>query len=346
MRFNTHILLTALSLVLAAPAAEAVALPQDVMEFTRTTSPLTASQKQALQSFITSGVRSLRSDDPEKVVDAREEMLQPLNRVGTSPVFREAFGDMFVQEARPTLEGANPFNMHNAMIVLAHVRTGDSAEYLARALAENSSQNKNTAGRIAASSMLVMSLRTTPAELIRPRQFNSIIRMIATSASQEDSWVVLQHDFEALVEIGSNPDVPVEIRTNAIEQEAKVLKETLARISAGKATTLARSISPIVLMLRSQFISMEGGIRRTFVSNIQPALVNVIDAGDRAWGNLRSDATLEKSYGDAIYQATVLARLVAGGTQAPQSDPADYWRNGDRGSYSQTVQEWMKLGRS
>jgi hypothetical protein len=280
---------------------------------------------------------------PQEVVTARETLIKPLTRVGTSAVFREAFGDEFVKNAQQTLEGSKPFNAHNAFIVLAFVRTGDSAEYLARSLM--TSPTSNTGRRIAASSMLVLSLRTTPPELIRPRQFNSIIRSIVTGSAQETSWVVLQHEFEALVEIGSNPNVPDDIRAKAIEQEAHVLKTTLDRIAQGNSTQLARSISPIVLMLRSQFISLEGSIRRNFVTNIQPALVTVIDAGERAWGNIRSNAFLEKSYGDAIYQATVLARLVAGGTRAPSSDPADYWRSGDRGSYSQTVQEWMQLGR-
>jgi hypothetical protein len=326
-----------------APYALALAPMQDVSEFARTTSPLTSSQKKMLDTFIARGIRGLESDVPQEVINSRQTLIQPLTRIGTSAVFREAFCDMFLEKAREIFEGSEAFNSQNAFLVLAYVRTGDSTEFLARNL--NKSSISNDARRIAASSMLVLSLRTTPAELIRPRQFNSIIRSIVTSSEQETSWVVLQHDFEALVEIGSDPNVPDEIRANAIEQEARVLKATLERISQGNSTELARSISPIILLLRSQYISLEGSIRRDFVSNIPPALVTVIDAGDRAWGDIRSNALLEKSYGDAIYQATVLARLVAGGSRAPSSNPADYWRKGDRGSYSQTVQEWMRLGR-
>ena len=326
------------------PVTALTAAPhQDVTEFARTTRALTPSEQKILKSFIDDGVRGLKSDNPIEVTEAREMLIQPLVRVGTSPVFREAFGEIFTEDARPVLEGNRAFNAHNAFLVLGFVRTGDATEYLARNATPSS--NRDNAQRIAASSMLVMALRTTPPDLIRPRQYNAIIRSIVTGAEKETSWVVLQHAYEALVEIGSNQKIPEDIRSNAIEQEANVLKVTLQRIAKGGSTQLARSISPIVLMLRAQFIGLGGSIRRDFATQIPPALVEVIDTGEQGWGDIRSSATLQRSYGDAIYQATVLARLVAGSTKAPASDPADYWRQGDRNSYSQTVQEWMRLRR-
>ena len=336
------ILLIAATCAAGAPNLLAAVPQQDVTDFARTTSALTSTQRKALDAFIEYGITGLKSDVPLKVTEAREALIQPLIRVGTSPVFREAFGETFIDKARPILEGSRPFNAHNAYLVLAFVRTGEAIEYLSRRI--EPSANSNNAQRIAASSMLVLALRTTPPDLIRPRQLNSIIRSIVTGAEKEASWVVLQHNFEALIEIGSNSKIPDEIRAKAIAQEATVLKTTLDRIARGDSTQLARAVSPIVLMLRSQFISLGGSIRRDFASHIQPALVKVIDAGERGWRNIRSNATLAKSYGDAIYQATVLARLVAGSTEAPASDPADYWRQGDRSRYSQTVQEWMQLG--
>lgn len=342
MRSTISSILITLSCVLCAPQVVASTPIQDVTQFARTTNPLTASQSKTLGAFIDQGIQGLNSNDPAQVIEAREQLVQPLTRVGTSPVFREAFGQDFIEKARPILEGNRPFNAHNALLVIANIRTGDAADFLARQLATvNDARN---AQRIAASSMLVLTLRTTPADLIRPRQFNSIIRSITSGSSKETSWAVVQHGFEALVAIGSNPEVPEEIRTKAIEQEADLLKTTLSRIAKDDSVQLARCVSPMVLLLRSQFIGLSGTPRREFAGKIQPALVTIIEVGESAWMNIRSNAQLEKSYGDAIFQATVLARLVAGSTGAPESQPADFWRQGDRSRYKQTAQEWMHMG--
>lgn len=316
----------------------------DVTDFARTTNPLTTSQQQQLQSFIDTELRALQSAEPKVVVRARKTLVAPLVRVGTSAVFREAFGDIYMQSARTLLTDTG-FQAANAAQVLAFVRTGASNEKLASLLTNPASTAAGAeATRIAASSMLVLSLRTTSSQLIRPRQYNAIVRSIDTGSATENNWVVLQHEVEALAAIASSA-APDDIRKSAIEAETKVLTTTLDRIAKGDSLAIARSVSPIILTLRHQYLNLSGAMRRTFAVATLPSLLRVVDAGNRAWEPLQKQSGLAEAYGEAISQAAVLARLVLGpdSTAAPSGDPAEAWRSGDQSGYGRAARSWMQL---
>ena len=102
------LLLAASALMLSATCP--VQASQDVSEFSRTTSPLTSVQKKQLGTFISSGTRGLASNDPQVVMSARNELIEALTRHGTSPVFREAFGETFVADAEPIFKSGSLFS--------------------------------------------------------------------------------------------------------------------------------------------------------------------------------------------------------------------------------------------
>ena len=65
-----------------------------------------------------------------------------------------------------------------------------------------------------------------------------------------------------------------------------------------------------------------------------------------AWDQLQQDPEVRKAYGDAIYQATVLTRLMLGTNATPKSDPAEAWRDGKREDFVTTAGDWTKLAGS
>ena len=201
------------------------AVAQDVTSFSRTTSPLNGDQTQQLKTFIESNTADLASESPQTVVEARKNLIAPLLRAGTSNVFREAFGKAFISSTEQMLNGSDAvstFNLANAFQVLAFIRTGETNEMLARQL-ENIKGNDSQADarRNTAASMLAISLKTTPPDLIRPRQYNSIMRSILTSVNDAGRWSVLQREFEAMGAITSNRNIPDDIRKKALENEAR-----------------------------------------------------------------------------------------------------------------------------
>lgn len=321
---------------------------QDISSFSRTTNPLTSAQQETLEAFVSNGIRGLKSDSNETVMEARARMIEPLRRTGTSPVFRESFGKLFVQESRRMLEGSEVvpvFNYANVCQVLAFIRTGESNEFLASTLqpgiAPGPGSPRDEGRRLSAASMLAVSIRTTDPERIRPRQFNSIMRSVVMGAEQAESWAVLQREFETLESIASNPEVKEDIRKAAVENQIKVMEATTERIARGEELNLVRALSPMVLTLRSQYIRLEGSIRRTFNQEVENALRQILEAGASSWKPLHEQEELERIYGDTIEQATVLMRLINGGGNAPSgSDPAAAWRNGDESGYESAVKSW------
>ena len=322
------------------------AAAQDVTSFTRTTDPLTQSQQGTLQQFVDGGIRGLESDSAEAVVAARQRMIEPLTKSGTSPVFRDAFGKLFIKE----VEGMDSdtslatFNYANIYQVLAFVRTGDSNEFLASCLEPGLGSEGDTPQsqrrKLSAASMLALSIQTTNPSVIRPRQFNAIIRSILDGAEATNSWALLQREFESLDSIGSNTDVKDDIRQSAVENQMKIVQGTLAKIAKGQDLGLVRAISPMILRLRSQYIRLDGAIRKTFNSDAQATLAAVLNTGVSSWDTLHGDEQLAKIYGNSIEQATVLMRLLKGGG-GTSANPAEAWRNGDRAAYAQAVKGWL-----
>ena len=322
------------------------AAAQDVTSFTRTTDPLTQSQQQALQQFVDGGIRGLESDSAEAVVAARQRMIEPLTKSGTSPVFRDAFGKLFIKQVEGLDSGKSlaTFNYANIYQVLAFVRTGDSNEFLASCLEPrlgSEGDSPQSQGRkLSAASMLALSIQTTNPNVIRPRQFNSIIRSILNGAESTSSWALLQREFESLDSIGSNTDVKDDIRQSAVENQMKILQSTLAKIAEGRDLGLVQAISPMILRMRSQYIRLDGAIRKTFNSDAQATLALVLSTGMNSWDTLHGDQKLAEIYGKSIEQATVLMRLLKGGGGTSTS-PAEAWRNGDQTAYAQAVKSWL-----
>ena len=330
-----------------ASVVTSAASAQDVSSFTRTINPLNQTQQNTLQQFVDGGIRGLESDSAEAVIESRRRMIEPLTKTGTSPVFRDAFGKLFIKEVKNLdgRESMTAFNYANIYQVLAFVRTGESNEFLASCLEPEIASDENgvqdQGRKLAAASMLALSIQTTDPSVIRPRQFNSIIRSILIGAEAASSWALLQREFESLDSIGSNREVKEDIRRSAIENQMKILKATLAKIAKGQNLDLVQAVSPMILKLRSQYIRLDGGIRKTFNSQAQSSLAEVLSTGATSWDELHADDQLNAIYGNSIEQATVLMRLLRGGGGGTgQTSPAEAWRDGDKAAYDQAIKSW------
>ena len=183
--------------------------------------------------------------------------------------------------------------------------------------------------------MLSVSIRTTD-ERIR-LEFNSIM-FRGDGRRAAESW--------ACSSVNSRPWSIASNRGRghpqaAVENQIKVMEATTERIARGEELNLVRALSPMVLTLRSQYIRLEGSIRRTFNQEVENALRQILEAGASSWKPLHEQEELERIYGDTIEQATVLMRLINGGGNDPSgSDPAAAWRNGDESGYESAVKSW------
>lgn len=341
MRHSMHSFLSILmftTALLLTPVASA----QKVTDFANTRNPLTAQQSQALEAFVSKGAKGLESENPTEVMDARDEFIDLLTRHGATPVFREAFFKSFESNVRSAMTGGNVFNQYNIFRILAYVRTADSNQLLAQQL--SSDESSNPSDRVFASSMLNISLHGTDPAIIRPRQYTSIIRSILTGSEEETDWIALQHEFESLVTISANPKVPVETRGAAIQAQATLLENTLKQLkSSDRPEGLARAISSIILMLRTEFIGLDGAARRDFKTKITGSLATIVSTGKDAWTTLHADPKARAAYGNAIQQSTVLARLIVGESGAPATNPADAWKAGQESAYDTAAAPWANF---
>ena len=176
----------------------------------------------------------------------------------------------------------------------------------------------------------------------------SIITSILSGASNENNWVALQREFECLVTIASNSRIgrereDSELRNRAIKAQAMVLDATLKRLDSGNDMTLARAVPAMVLMLRSEYINLDRMRKQMFTATMTPSLIKILETGRNAWDKLQGNANSRRLYGDAVFQAAVLTRLVTGSTNAPKNNPDGPWRDGKKDLFDADVAAWSKV---
>jgi hypothetical protein len=323
-------------------------LLKPVSQFVSTTTPLTSSQQDQLDAFTMAVARQMGSSDTSEVMEARNRCNELLDSFGTSDVFRQAFAKALIEKIQPILDGDSQFNRFNAYRVLGNTQVTESNEALADQL--KSTAGTNEADRAFASNMLSMALKKTD-----PGQFQSgmsiylsIITSILSGASNENNWVALQREFECLVTIASNSRIgrereDSELRNRAIQAQAMVLDATLKRLDSGNDMTLARAVPAMVLMLRGEYINLDRMRKQKFTAAMTPSLIKILETGRDAWDKLQGNAESRRLYGDAVFQAAVLTRLVTGSTNAPKNNPDGPWRDGKKDLFDADVAAWTKV---
>ena len=320
-------------------------LATQVARFTGTTNPLDPTQEKILDDYVRAMTTDLGSDDPQLVMKAREELIEALSGFGTTEVFRQAFGKTFLRNAGPILEEGSTFSRMNAYRVMGVICTTESNEALADQL--KSSGSLTVADRVFAANMLTMALKKTPPTQYRSnmRGYLSIVTSILNSARKEQNWVALQRQFECLANIASDARIGTEnqeneLRSRAIQAQAMVLEGALNQIESGDGVELAKAVPSMILMLRSEYIKLDRLRKQKFSTTVAPKLVMVLETGEKAWDKLQDQEQTRKIYGNAVFQAAVLTRLVRGSNNTPKSNPDESWRAGEKSIYGNEVSAW------
>ncbi|MBL8874839.1 MAG: hypothetical protein JNM86_03475 [Phycisphaerae bacterium] len=104
-------------------------IPTDIV-----TSPatLSAAQKDTITSFVTPLLESLKSDDANKVRDARQALIRPLQRPGVvvGVPFRQAYSAALGQPLAALADDKRPLNAINAMRVGAELATAEGFDII------------------------------------------------------------------------------------------------------------------------------------------------------------------------------------------------------------------------
>lgn len=113
----------------SAPLVRAQDIPAEVVT---SAIPLSAAQKETVTAFATPLLESLKSDDANKVRDARQALVRPLQKAGVvvGVPFRQAYSQVLGQPLAALAEDKRPLNAINAMRVGAELATAEGFDII------------------------------------------------------------------------------------------------------------------------------------------------------------------------------------------------------------------------
>lgn len=271
-------------------------IPADIVSSPAALSP---AQKDTIAAFAAPLLDSLKSDDANKVRDARQALVRPLDRAGVvvGVPFRQAYSAALGQPLAALADDKRPLNAINAMRVGAELATAEGFDII-----EKGFKSPLVPVRVAAAGAA-------------SRAF-----VIANGAS---SAVVPKRLFDATTQLGkllADPDA------NVVDAAARALVRALetarqAEVRNGAVVALCRGISARAALVKNAVpdAAVLDAFRRTALA-VREDLTKV--QGDRP--NLSSEASrsIQEVGGDLI---AMVARLVASNALPPtrQADNAD-----------------------
>jgi len=282
--------------VFAAPAARAQEIASDVVS---SPSPLSPAQKEAVTAFASPLLDALKSDDANKIRDARQALVRPLQRAGVvvGVPFRQAYSQVLGQPLAALAEDKRPLNAINAMRVGAELATAEGLDII-----EKGFKSPLIPVRVAAAGAA-------------SRAF-----VVANSAS---STVVPKRLLDATNQLGKlleDPDpAVVDAAARALVKAIETARQTEVR--SGAVIALARGISARAAKINKELPDSQllDAFRRTALA-LREDLTKV--QGDRP--SLSSEAlrSIQEVGGDLI---AMTVRLISSNALPPtrQADTAD-----------------------
>lgn len=280
----------------ATPAVRAQDVPADVVS---SPAPLSPAQKEAVTAFATPLLEALKSDDANKVRDARQALVRPLQKAGVvvGVPFRQAYSQVLGQPLAALADDKRPLNAINAMRIGAELATGEGFDII-----EKGFRSPLVPVRVAAAGAAT-------------RAF-----VVANSAS---SAVVPKRLLDAASQLGKlledpNPAV-VDAAARALVKATEVARQSEVR--SGAIVALARGISARAAKINKDLPDSQllDAFRRTALA-LREDLTKV--QGDRP--SLSSEAlrSIQEVGGDLI---AMVVRLISSNALPPtrQADNAD-----------------------
>jgi hypothetical protein len=294
--FRSGLLTIALSVsAFSAPAARAQDIPADVVT---SAMPLSPAQKEAVTAFAAPLLESLKGDDANKIRDARQALVRPLQRAGTvvGVPFRQAYSQVLGQPLAALAEDKRPLNAINAMRIGAELATAEGFDIIEKGF-------------------------KSPLVPVRVAAAGAASRAFVV-ASGVAAAVVPKRLFDATTQLGKMLEDPDPAVVDAAARALVKATETArhAEVRSGAVIALARGISARAAKVNKELPDSQilDAFRRTALS-LREDLTKV--QGDRPPLSSEALRSIQEVGGDLI---AMVARLISSNALPPtrQADDA------------------------
>ncbi len=337
------ILLTAMLWGLAAcfPAnidgllAAASAQPQPVDRLASKTTPFTAQERVQVEQYVGYWVDQLASGEANSIREAVRALNEPLGAINLTLIFRDEYSRAVVARLEE-LFATSPGNevAINALKVAGLLGT----ERALNLMVERSDPRRESSDAVRLWAAKGFALLVND-EGLRGRQMTRQTRDLARHARNEENWLVLRRQFEALAAAGGSLDQQIEV-LHAVAD--RLMKED-------SPSRLIEALNRALVLLRNQWLNLrDTREQQRFGAAAGPAVVRVLELADSHWEAAIEDKRARGWYGAAIQSAeTLLIAIDLQVRQGRATMPADAldtaWSSRDAGAFRRQVGAWRDV---
>ncbi len=277
----------------------------------------------------------LAAGDPTEVARARAKLIEPLKAVQVGGVFRLEYANVLLPRLQQIIGGGNPHTAFNATQVVGLVGTDQALEILVSHF--NIANEKSLGIRLCAAESFETAVRQGT---LTTNEISRGLRRLGNAAEQEEHWLVLRRQFEAIYSVDS--DVSREVQLN-------VLERTTERMSANPPgpSDLMQALYPALRFLRDGYMKLPIAQQGPFGKVLAPVLCNVCSVANRHWEKAQDDPEAKKIYGGAIQISETLLQVIHGRVQPDRNPPRTAldraWREKDKPRFDLDHVKWQSI---
>ncbi|MHC4416513.1 MAG: hypothetical protein ACYS0G_14670 [Planctomycetota bacterium] len=318
-----YLTVTAASVTEAAP-------PPPINNLTATAN-LTPAQRSHIREYAEYWCGVLAQATPVEVAGARAKLLDPLRQVQVGDVFRWEYSSAALAPLQDIIGGTNPHTATNAMHVVAFLGTERALEFIVNQC--DITVEKDFGARLTAANCFMIAVRLGT---LGENETNRALRRLGRAASEEEKWLVLRRQFEAIASVDSAVSRDVQVN---------VLRATTQRMAKKEAgpSELMQAVYPALKLVRDEYLQLRD--QKPFGKELAPVLCDVCSVANDHWDNAQNDPDAKTTYGGAVHISENLLRLIdpelRPGQGTPKTDLGRSWRNSNKPQFSTDHGKWQ-----
>jgi hypothetical protein len=284
------------------PAGEAVAqrrgsggISSDIL---RSSSPLTATQQKEVSDFTRAQIADLANGDVERVVAARDALIQAARGSQVTGVFLRSYSEAILPAITPILDGDDAMRAENALRVAAFLRTPESTGLLVESI--DPRRNPDAGRRLVAAGLLGIAVEPAPQSGLGSAVLVSTARGIAEALTTETDWLVALEELRAINAIALSPTLTKANRGQVRTMQFDAFADLAARIArSNEPDPMAQAVYRAMLDLRDKLLdnSVAQDVSSTTIAEtLRGTLVAVGSGAVRQWDGLDADPEMMAAY--------------------------------------------------
>ncbi len=276
----------------------------------------------------------LGSAQADEVDAAQSKLVEPLKAVRVGQIFRLEYSKALVPRLKEVIKGADPHAAVNGMQIAGLLGTPNALEIITDHAGIEDEQR--FAIRLWAANAFPLAVRQ---RVLPENDINKALRRFGQAATQEDNWLVLRRQFEAVASV--NNRVSRDVQVNVLKAIAdRMEKET-------GPSELMQATYPALVLLRNRFLELRAADQESVGTELAPVLCDLCTVANMHWDSAQADADASSSYRGTVRVSENLLKLIDARVRPRQSGPrtelGPAWIDRDKDRFEADHDKWRQV---